>query len=70
MAAGGDTGTPARDGGVTLVSPQSHTGAWGKTVIEYKTTKTSRLPIIDLAPMDVGAPDQEFGIDIGPVCFL
>ncbi|NWS28593.1 CO1A1 protein, partial [Polioptila caerulea] len=48
----------------------SHTGAWGKTVIEYKTTKTSRLPIIDLAPMDVGAPDQEFGIDIGPVCFL
>ncbi|NXI60309.1 CO1A1 protein, partial [Chloroceryle aenea] len=39
-------------------------------IIEYKTTKTSRLPIIDLAPMDVGAPDQEFGINIGPVCFL
>ena len=56
--------------GLILTSPQSHTGAWGKTVIEYKTTKTSRLPVIDLAPMDVGAPDQEFGIDIGPVCFL
>lgn len=47
-----------------------HTGAWGKTVIDYKTTKTSRLPIIDIAPMDVGAPDQEFGIEVGPVCFL
>lgn len=48
----------------------SHTGTWGKTIIEYKTTKTSRLPIIDVAPLDVGAPDQEFGFDIGPVCFL
>ncbi|NXM58243.1 CO1A1 protein, partial [Illadopsis cleaveri] len=56
--------------GVTEDGCTSHTGTWGKTVIEYKTTKTSRLPIIDLAPMDVGAPDQEFGIDIGPVCFL
>lgn len=51
-------------------SLQSHTGAWGKTVIDYKTTKTSRLPIIDIAPMDVGAPNQEFGIEVGPVCFL
>merc|ERR1719498_1026947 len=48
----------------------SHTGTWGKTVIDYKTSKTSRLPIIDIAPMDVGAPDQEFGLEVGPVCFL
>ncbi|TRY88617.1 hypothetical protein DNTS_028837, partial [Danionella cerebrum] len=48
----------------------SHTGTWGKTVIEYKTSKTSRLPIIDIAPMDIGAPDQEFGVEVGPVCFL
>ncbi|NBI73792.1 hypothetical protein D3Z50_22805, partial [Clostridiaceae bacterium] len=48
----------------------SHTGTWGKTVIEYKTTKTTRLPIIDIAPMDIGAPNQEFGIEVGPVCFL
>lgn len=48
----------------------SHTGSWGKTVIDYKTSKTSRLPIIDIAPMDVGAPDQEFGVEVGPVCFL
>lgn len=56
--------------GVTEDGCTQHTGEWGKTVIEYKTTKTSRLPIIDIAPMDVGTPDQEFGIDIGPVCFL
>ncbi|CDQ81636.1 unnamed protein product [Oncorhynchus mykiss] len=48
----------------------SHTGTWGKTVIDYKTSKTSRLPIIDIAPMDVGAPDQEFGVEVGPVCFV
>jgi collagen type I/II/III/V/XI/XXIV/XXVII alpha len=53
-----------------LHSHQSHTGTWGKTVIEYKTTKTSRLPIIDVAPLDIGAPDQEFGLDIGPACFV
>lgn len=55
---------------VSFLFRQSHTGSWGKTVIDYKTTKTSRLPIIDIAPMDVGAPDQEFGVEVGPVCFL
>lgn len=43
---------------------------WGKTVFEYRTQKTARLPIVDIAPVDIGGPDQEFGIDIGPVCFL
>lgn len=56
--------------GVTEDGCTSHTGSWGKTIIEYKTSKTSRLPIIDVAPMDIGAPDQEFGLEIGPVCFL
>ena len=27
------------------------------------------MPIVDIAPMDVGAPDQEFGAEFGPVCF-
>ena len=54
----------------SFLSPQSHTGSWGKTVIDYNTSKTSRLPIIDIAPMDVGAADQEFGVEVGPVCFL
>lgn len=47
-----------------------HTGEWGKTVFQYQTRKAVRLPIIDIAPYDVGGPDQEFGADIGPVCFL
>ncbi|NXV76892.1 CO2A1 protein, partial [Atlantisia rogersi] len=47
-----------------------HTGKWGKTVIEYRSQKTSRLPIVDIAPMDIGGADQEFGVDLGPVCFL
>jgi len=45
-------------------------GNWGKTVFEYRTQKTARLPIVDIAPVDIGGPDQEFGVDIGPVCFL
>merc|ERR1712168_1744936 len=49
---------------------KKHTGQWGKTVFEYKTQKTSRLPIVDVAPMDIGGADQEFGVDVGAVCFL
>ncbi|NBH76480.1 hypothetical protein D3Z29_11535, partial [Rodentibacter pneumotropicus] len=28
-----------------------HTGQWSKTVIEYRTNKPSRLPILDIAPL-------------------
>lgn len=48
---------------------QRHTGEWSKTVIEYRTNKPSRLPILDIAPLDIGGAEQEFGLDIGPVCF-
>ncbi|XP_062382403.1 collagen alpha-1(II) chain-like [Sardina pilchardus] len=48
---------------------KAHSGTWGKTVIRFKTTKLAHLPIVDIAPMDVGAADQEFGVDVGPVCF-
>lgn len=49
---------------------QKHTNRWSKTVFEYKTQKTSRLPIVDFAPRDIGGADQEFGVDVGAVCFL
>lgn len=49
---------------------QKANNKWGKTVFEYRTQKTARLPIMDIATVDIGRPDQEFGIDIGPVCFL
>lgn len=42
----------------------------GKTVFEYRTQNVARLPIIDIAPVDIGSTDQEFGIEIGPVCFV
>lgn len=42
---------------------------WQKTVIEYKTDKPQRLPVVDIAVHDVGTQDQEFGLTIGPVCF-
>lgn len=54
---------------LSLISQQA-SGNWGKTVFEYRTQKTARLPIVDIAPVDIGGPDQEFGVDIGPVCFL
>lgn len=46
-----------------------HTGEWGKTVMEYRTNKPSRLPFLDIAPLDIGGAYQEFGVEIGPVCF-
>ncbi|VCW49963.1 unnamed protein product [Gulo gulo] len=45
------------------------TNEWRKTIIEYKTNKPSRLPILDIAPLDIGGADQEFRVDVGPVCF-
>lgn len=48
---------------------QEASSRWGKTVFEYRTQKTARLPIIDMAPVDIGSTVQEFGLDIGPVCF-
>lgn len=47
---------------------QYGSSSWDKTVFEYATTKTARLPIVDVAPMDIGS-GQEFGIEVGPVCF-
>lgn len=45
------------------------TNEWRKTVIEYKTNKPSRLPILDIALLDIGGADQDFIVDVGPVCF-
>lgn len=49
---------------------QKRNGNMGKTVFEYRTQNVARLPIIDIAPVDIGSTDQEFGIEIGPVCFV
>lgn len=51
-----------------LISQKS-SSEWSKTVFEYRTQNPSKLPIVDMAAVDVGGAEQEFGIDIGPVCF-
>lgn len=48
---------------------QKRTNKWDKTVINYTTDKSQRLPIIDIAVRDVGKPNQEFRIELGPACF-
>jgi len=48
---------------------KTRSDSWSKTVITYQTDKTVRLPIIDIAPYDIGSYNQEFGVEIGPVCF-
>lgn len=41
----------------------------GKTIFEISTKKVESLPIIDFIPTDYGQPDQQFGFEVGPVCF-
>lgn len=42
---------------------------WSKTVFEFQMDKTTRLPVEDFAVVDIGDPDQAFGLEIGPVCY-
>lgn len=44
-------------------------GTWRRTILEVNTSKTHRLPINDVAVHDVGDAGEEFGLEIGPVCF-
>jgi len=44
-------------------------GTWRKTILEVNTSKTHRLPIHDVAVYDIGDTGEEFGLEIGPVCF-
>jgi len=42
---------------------------WHKAVVELRTKKADHLPIFDVATHDVGDVNEEFGLEIGPVCF-
>lgn len=48
---------------------QTRSSQWSSSVLSYTTNKSSRLPIIDIAFKDIGKPNQEFWVEIGPVCF-
>jgi hypothetical protein len=41
---------------------------WARTKVTFKTSRTDRLPIVDLATFQINR-DMEFGIYIGKVCF-
>uniref|UniRef100_A0A8C8DMP4 Fibrillar collagen NC1 domain-containing protein n=1 Tax=Oryzias sinensis TaxID=183150 RepID=A0A8C8DMP4_9TELE len=43
---------------------------YGKTVLELNTPKIDQVPIVDVMFNDFGDPNQKFGFDVGPVCFL
>lgn len=51
------------------LSPQTRKG-YGKTVMEINTPKIDQVPIIDVMLTDFGDPNQKFGFEVGPVCFL
>lgn len=59
----------AEKGTDAVVPLQKSDGLWGKTVIQYRSQTAARLPVLDLGLMDTGKAEQEFGLDLGPVCF-
>jgi len=44
-------------------------GTWLYTIIQVDTSKPNRLPVLDVAAYDIGDEKEEFGLEIGPVCF-
>ena len=54
---------------LTSFALQVKNGAWLHTVIQIDTPKPNRLPIVDVAAYDIGDNTEEFGLEIGPVCF-
>lgn len=43
-------------------------GKWGKSSYKITTKRTRVLPVTDMLVYDVG-DDEEFGVDVGEVCF-
>ena len=42
---------------------------WNQADFEFTTKWTAKLPIADIAVFDVNGKNEEFGLDVGPVCF-
>jgi len=45
------------------------TWQWRNTTIEVKSKIPEQLPILDVAANDIGGADEEFKLEVGPVCF-
>ena len=42
---------------------------WHKTILGFNDNELDYLPITDIAAFDIGGKNEEFGLEIGPVCF-
>lgn len=42
---------------------------WGESRYTISTKRTEVLPIIDILMYDVGLENQQFGLEVGEVCF-
>ena len=42
---------------------------WRTAVFEFSTNIRNKLPIADVAVLDIADKNEEFGIELGPVCF-
>ncbi|KAK2868174.1 hypothetical protein Q7C36_000045 [Tachysurus vachellii] len=43
---------------------------YARTMLEINTPRIDQVPIIDVMLNDFGDPNQRFGFEVGPVCFL
>lgn len=54
---------------IPFPTSQTRSSTWSQTVINYKSDKAMRLPFIDVGIRDVGTAEQQFWLEIGPVCY-
>lgn len=40
-----------------------------RTVLEINTPQVEHLPLLDIKVSDFGESNQQFGFEVGPVCF-
>lgn len=51
------------------VAFQTKSDTWKKTILEVQARDPASLPIRDIAVFDVGDDGEEFGLELGRVCF-
>lgn len=42
---------------------------WHEATFAVRTQKTSLLPVVDVLLFDIGQENQQFGVEVGMVCF-
>lgn len=62
----------------TCIHPDSHRSVslslqyrkgFDRTVLEINTPQVEHLPLLDIKVSDFGESNQQFGFEVGPVCF-